>query len=95
MLLVSASGYYSWNKRPIRAEDSERMVAAVKAAHQKTRGTYGAERLHKELLAEGQPVYQFCLYGPPVGEWHLYLHGWSGALAGQCLYRMHLALAQV
>ena len=56
MLLVSTSGHYSWNKRPVRAEDSERMVAVVKAAHQKTRGTYGAERLHKELLAEGHTV---------------------------------------
>ena len=32
------------------------MVAVVKAAHQKTRGTYGAERLHKELLAEGHEI---------------------------------------
>ena len=46
MLLVSTSGYFSLNKRPAKAEDSERMVAVVKAAHQKTRGTYGAERLH-------------------------------------------------
>ena len=56
MLLVSTSGHYSLNKRPAKAEDSERMVAVVKAAHQKTRGTYGAERLHKELLAEGHTV---------------------------------------
>ena len=56
LLRVSASGYYSWNKRPARVESSERMVAVVKAAHQKARGTYGAERLHKELLAEGHDL---------------------------------------
>ena len=56
LLRVSTSGYYSWHKRPARAENSERMAAVVKAAHQKTRGTYGAERLHKELLAEGYEI---------------------------------------
>ena len=56
LLRVSTSGYYSWYKRPIKAENSERMTAVVKAAHLKTRGTYGAERLHKELLAEGHDI---------------------------------------
>ena len=56
LLRVSASGYYSWNKRPPRDRNLDRLVVVVKAAHQKTRGTYGAERLHKELLAEGHDV---------------------------------------
>ena len=56
LLRVSASGYYSWNKRHVRDNNSERLVAVVKAAHQKTRGTYGAQRLHKELLAEGHAI---------------------------------------
>jgi len=56
LLCVSASGYYSWNKRHIRDKNSERLVVVVKAAHQKTRGTYGAQRLHKELLAEGHEI---------------------------------------
>ena len=56
LLRVSTSGYYSWHNRPERAENSERLAAIVKAAHKKTRGTYGAERLHKELLAEGHDV---------------------------------------
>jgi putative transposase len=55
-LRVSTSGYYSWNKRHVREKNSERLVAVVKAAHQKTRGTYGAQRLHKELLAEGHEI---------------------------------------
>ena len=56
LLCVSTSGYYSWKKRPARGESSERIVAVVKAAHLKTRGTYGAERLHKELIAEGHEM---------------------------------------
>lgn len=56
MLRVSTSGYYSWNKRPAGPEKEERMVAVVKAAHQKTRATYGAVRLHQELLDEGHAV---------------------------------------
>jgi len=56
LLRVSASGYYSWHQRPAKAESSQRLTAILKAAHQKTRGTYGAERLHKELLAEGHEI---------------------------------------
>ena len=56
LLLVSTSGYYSWNKRHANDKSSERLIAVVKAAHQKTRGTYGAERLHKELLAQGHTM---------------------------------------
>ena len=41
---------------PYQGENSEHMATGVKAAHQKTRGTYGAERLHKELLAEGHEI---------------------------------------
>ena len=55
-LRVSTSGYYSWNKRHANEKSPERLIAVVKAAHQKTRGTYGAERLHKELLAEGHEM---------------------------------------
>lgn len=56
LLRVSPSGYYAWNKRPIQAREEERLVTLVKAAHQKTRGTYGAVRLHQELLAQGHTV---------------------------------------
>jgi len=55
-LRVSTSGYYSWNKRHTNDKSSDRLVAVVKAAHQKTRGTYGALRLHKELLAQGHTM---------------------------------------
>lgn len=56
MLRVSTSGYYSWSKRHVEPGREDRMVAVIKAAHQKTRGTYGAVRLHQELLAEGHTV---------------------------------------
>lgn len=48
---VSKSGYYAWQKRrpSPRKEATERLEAAVKAAHARGRGTYGPERLHQEL----------------------------------------------
>ena len=56
LVRISTSGYYSWNKRHANEKSPERLIAVVKAAHQKTRGTYGALRLHKELLAEGHEM---------------------------------------
>lgn len=52
LLQASVSGYYAWFKRGgAPSGKSERLKAEVLAAHAKTRGTYGAERLHKELVA--------------------------------------------
>jgi putative transposase len=53
-LQVSASGYYAWlgrGEKPRQKE--ERLSVLVLAAHDKTRCSYGAERLHKELVADG------------------------------------------
>jgi putative transposase len=52
---VSASGYYAWLCRPPskRSREEVRLKVAIGAAHERTRGTYGAERLQKELQAEG------------------------------------------
>lgn len=52
---VSISGYHDWKKRFRQKKTTKdlREVTAVKAAHIKTRGVYGALRLHQELLAEG------------------------------------------
>ena len=52
---VSRSGFHAWLKRPPskhRQEDGRRK-AAIRAAHEKTRRTYGARRLRKELLEKG------------------------------------------
>ena len=48
---VSKSGYYAWLRhRPSkRIEESVKLEIAVKAAHERTRGTYGPERLQDEL----------------------------------------------
>lgn len=52
---VSASGFYAWNNRPPseRAKEEMRLEVAIKAAHRRTRQTYGAERLQPELAEEG------------------------------------------
>ena len=48
---VSRNGYYRWlNRKSTKREQEEpRLVAEVKAAHVRTRGTYGPERLQQDL----------------------------------------------
>jgi len=48
---VSRSGYYKWlNRKPSkRAQEEGRLEVEIKAAHQRTRETYGPERLQHEL----------------------------------------------
>ena len=55
VLGVTASGYYAWLSRPLskRQRDDERLAIEIRAAHRRTRETYGPERLHRELAAEG------------------------------------------
>jgi len=55
MLKVSASGFYAWAHRPSSewAQEEMRLEVAIKAAHRRTRQTYGAERLQRELAEEG------------------------------------------
>ena len=55
LLEVSRSGFYAWLRRgPSRRQrEDERLRVAVRAAHQRTRETYGARRLQPELAAEG------------------------------------------
>jgi putative transposase len=58
MLKVSLSGYYSWLDRPLSkwAREELRLELEIKAAHRRTRQTYGAERLQHELAAHGVRV---------------------------------------
>jgi len=51
MLRVSASGYYCWVDRPLSKRDREelRLELEIKAAHRRTRQTYGPERLQCDL----------------------------------------------
>ena len=48
---VSRGGYYTWlRRRPSKRQlESLKVETAVKAAHERTRGTYGPERLQAEL----------------------------------------------
>ena len=55
VLEVSTSGYYAWRKRPAskRAQADARLLRQIRTAHEVSRGTYGAPRVHAELAAAG------------------------------------------
>jgi transposase InsO family protein len=55
---VSASGYYAWLDRPPskRAQEEVRLELEIKAAHKRTRQTYGPERLQRDLAEHGVKV---------------------------------------
>ncbi len=55
MMSVSASGYYAWLDRPLskRAREEGRLEVEIRAAHKRTRQTYGAERLQHDLAEHG------------------------------------------
>jgi len=55
VLKVSRSGFYAWlDATPSpRTQEDERLKVAIKAAHKRTRETYGARRLQPELAADG------------------------------------------
>jgi len=58
VLGVSTSGYYAWRSRPPSARASEDAVLRQQIAgiHAASRGTYGAPRVHAELVARDRPV---------------------------------------
>jgi putative transposase len=58
ILKVSQSGYYKWlSRKPCkRAQEEGRLEAEIKAAHKRTRETYGPERLQHELKEQGVSV---------------------------------------
>ena len=55
VLGVSGSGYYRWLKRKPskRAQEEGRLEVEIKAAHQRTRETFGPERLQRDLAEHG------------------------------------------
>jgi len=58
VLGVSRSGYYAWRSRSPskrRLEDGE-LSKRVREIHERSRGTYGAPRIHAELAYEGVHV---------------------------------------
>ena len=58
VLGVSPSGYYAWRKRPAseRAQADQRLLRQIRTAHQASRGTYGAPRIHADLRDAGVAV---------------------------------------
>jgi putative transposase len=55
---VSPSGYYAWLSRPDspRKREEVRLEIEIKAAHKRTRETYGPERLQADLADHGVQV---------------------------------------
>ena len=58
LLSVSTSGFYARLKRPesTRARRDAELAAKIEAIHARSRGTYGAPRIHAELCADGEQV---------------------------------------
>ena len=58
VLEVSPSGYYAWHHRTPspRAQEDASLTAEIEAIHTSSRGTYGATRIHAELLARGRRI---------------------------------------
>ena len=58
VLGVSRAGFLAWaDRRPsARAVSDARLLARIQTIHRASRGTYGAPRIHAELLAEGERV---------------------------------------
>jgi len=58
LLGVSTSGFYAWLKRgpSQRTRQDARLTERIRAVHTRSRGTYGAPRIHAELCDEGIQV---------------------------------------
>ena len=52
---VSISGYYAWQNRPPsrRAQEGKRLEIEILASHERTRQTYGPERIQQDLAEHG------------------------------------------
>ena len=55
LLHVSPSGYYAWLKRPEspRSEQNRKLEARIRIVFSENRETYGAPRVHAELMNDG------------------------------------------
>jgi putative transposase len=54
VLGVSTSGYYAWRGRhpSLRKQEDARLMKIICTVHEKSRATYGAPRIHRELREE-------------------------------------------
>jgi putative transposase len=55
VLSVSTSGYYAWRQRQPsqRAQTDQKLSQRIREIHEKSKGTYGAPRIHAELAETG------------------------------------------
>lgn len=55
LLQVSRSGFYASQRRPTAARPlrNAALVLHIREVHRRSRGTYGAPRVHRELVAQG------------------------------------------
>ena len=58
VLGVSAGGFYAWCQRADsqRAQDDDALLKQIRAFHRRSRGTYGAPRIHRDLRDAGRRV---------------------------------------
>ena len=58
VLEVSRSGYYAWLKRPPsqRIQEDEQLTNHIRTIYTRSKGTYGAPRIHAELISVGVRV---------------------------------------
>lgn len=58
LLGVSTSGYYAWQGRApsAHAESDAALLERIREIHRTSQETYGAPRIHAELIAEGRAV---------------------------------------
>jgi putative transposase len=58
VLSVSPSGYYDWVDRPLsaRSQRHRRLTAQIQLLHQASRETYGAPRIHRDLVETGEVI---------------------------------------
>jgi len=58
VLEVSSSGYYAWRMRPPseRTQEDQRLSQQIREIHERSKGTYGAPRIHAELADAGVHV---------------------------------------
>jgi putative transposase len=58
VLRVRASGYYRWKKRtqdpPLRQLRRLALIETIRVIHQRSHGTYGSRRVHRQLRQQGQ-----------------------------------------
>jgi putative transposase len=60
---VSKSGYYDWVDRPEsnRSKRHRYLTAKIRQAHLESRKTYGAPRIHRDLIGQGERVSKYTV----------------------------------